>query len=265
MSRIMNIQLHRQGPLIHLEIARPERRNALGTSLARDLSASLDELESIINTTAGDTPTLVITCAATPEAGGPIWIAGGDLKELSELKTEAAGYAYAKTMCDICLRIESLPIVTIMAVDGAAIGGGAEFALAGDLRLATKRSSFDFKQLKVGLATGYGGATRLLEAVGNSRALGWVLLAKRVEAEDALHAGLVHELYDTIDAIKERATFLAAHFAALPRGSITAQKRMLRPHSEERRLQLERELSLFSPLWLNPHHAKVLQAFVGRP
>src|SRR5262249_1671849 len=140
-------------------IARPERGNALGTTVAAELLGALADLGGD-----ADTPRAVVLTAECVSKGSQrTWIAGGDLKELAAIASGREARAYAASLWAFIDGLAKLPMPVIVAVDGAAIGGGAELALAGDLRLATAASTLDFKQLRVGLATGYGSAKRLVD------------------------------------------------------------------------------------------------------
>ncbi len=239
-------------------IERPERLNGLGTTLARELTLALAELRR-----RGVMPrALVLT--ATPVAKGPrrTWVAGGDLKELTELKTGAEARAYATSLSAFIAGLDELPCPVIIAVDGAAIGGGAELALAGDLRLATGASSFEFKQLKVGLATGYGGAGRLVELVGLGKAQAILYRSETLTAGEALALGLVHEVANDDRDLEARCHDLASQLAALSPQAFAAQKAMLwhavRSHPGAARAA---EAELFTRIWRNPEHQRFLSDF----
>ena len=92
------------------------------------------------------------------------------------------------------LRIERLGCPTIAAINGICLGGGLELALACDLRVAAQNSSLGFPEVELAIMPGNGGTQRLARVVGMARALEWILLAKRTNAEEALAAGVVHRV-----------------------------------------------------------------------
>ena len=242
-------------------IARPDRLNGIGTTLAAELAGALAELKA-----RPKLPTaLVLT--ATPVVKGPrrTWLAGGDLKELQELKTGTEARRYAVALSDFLSGLDELPIPVVVAVDGAAIGGGAELALGGDVRLATSASSWEFKQLRVGLATGYGSARRLVELVGLGKAQGLLYRGATVSASEALNLGLVHQVVADEGALREACRTVSAEFALLGPETLAAQKRMFwhATHSHPGAARAA-EAELFTKLWLNPAHARFLAAF-NRP
>lgn len=244
----------------HLEwrIDRPERLNGLGPTLARELADALAELRN------GAAPPRVLVISATPVQKGTrrTWIAGGDLKELSGLMSQGEAWSYAATLSGFAAGLEELPCPVVVAVDGAAIGGGAELALAGDLRLATRASSFEFRQLKVGLATGYGGARRLVELVGLGHAQGLLYRTATVSADEAARIGLVHEVVEGEAALKERLATLTAELASLSPQALAAQKAMLRLATKGHPGAARgAEADLFARVWRNPEHQKYLSDF----
>lgn len=252
------LKIREQGAYLEWRIERPERLNGIGTTLARELAQALAELKR-----GGALPrALVLT--ATPVAKGArrTWIAGGDLKELAELATGADARAYAVSLSAFVQGLEELPSPVITAVDGAAIGGGAELALAGDLRIATVASSFEFKQLKVGLATGYGGARRLVELIGLGKAQGLLYRSATVSSAEALDLGLVHEVVRDDRELEARCDEVASQLAALSPQALSAQKTMLwhavRSHPGAARAA---EAELFTRLWRNPEHQRFLSDF----
>lgn len=264
----MHIQSETNDSLLIWQINRPERRNALGTILSQELWEKTRELQKNLKAwqdAAGDEPppfrALVIKAAPIAGDKAPIWIAGGDLKELNELKTAAEGRKYAETMALVCNALYELPIPVVALMDGLVIGGGIEFALAADLRFATQRTVFHFKQLELGLATAYGSAQRLTQLVGVSRAMDWLLRSKKVSAEMALSAGLVHEVLDRAEDLNDELAECLDHIKSLSPHAVAAQKRML--HADG--IDAERtasELDLFETLWMQEHHKRQLKGFL---
>ena len=139
----------------------------------------------------------MITAAPVEKPKGALWIAGGDLIELAALQDKTEGRRYAGMMSEALRLLRRSGRLVITAVDGAAIGGGAELALAGDIRLATERSYFEFKQLRAGLATGYGSARRLVDLIGLARSERLLYFCEKISAAEAAQLGLVHRLADS--------------------------------------------------------------------
>lgn len=241
-------------------IQRPERFNALGPVIGNELLNAIDELSK--NPELGKKIRMLSISAESAQTKyGPIWIAGGDLKELANLKNAQEAFEYGKTFQAIASKLQALPIPVVFAVNGKAIGGGVEFILGGDLRIATKHSSFHFKQTAVGLATGYGGSTLLKELVGHSRASGWLFMNSTISATEALREGLIHKVVEDESQLDQELSKMAEGFAQQSPEGLAAQKSMLNQNSDERSQSLARELELFKSIWRNPSHEEFLKKY----
>lgn len=234
-------------------IHRPERMNAIGTSIAAELT---DALALARHNPPHGVRALVITAETVVKAQKATWIAGGDLLELAALTEKQEGQAYAATMNRFCSELELLPIPVITFVDGAAIGGGAELALAGDIRLATQRSTLEFRQLKMGLATGYGAASRLCTLIGKAKTQNLLYFCETLSAQEAQALGLVHRVLKSQDDISG----VLNHLGGLDPLALAAQKQMLhlavnrsKDHGIEDRI--------FGKIWRNTTHVTMLNKF----
>jgi enoyl-CoA hydratase/carnithine racemase len=259
--------IHRQtmGSLEVWRISRRDRLNAIGPSIAFELLQYCREIttrtEPLRQSTSvlGEAPrALAIHAEPVPAASGKIWIAGGDLKELATYnQTQAREYAGA--MQEVCQLLEDLAIPVVMSLDGSAIGGGAEFYLAGDIRLATRDSMLDFRQLKVGLPCGFGGTARLSRLVGHAHAQRLLLTTAKIDAHQASTLGIAHTLFDNSDECIKHARHQAEEWSLLSPQAIAAQKRMLRQALPLHATQ--QNLSDFVSVWRNPAHQNFLDSF----
>jgi enoyl-CoA hydratase/carnithine racemase len=240
-------------------VSRPDRLNAIGVSIAKELTDTLELARRQVNT---GIRAVVITAESQTRGDRVVWIAGGDLKELSELSLKREGGDYARSMRLFCEGLEYLPFPVITVVDGAAIGGGAELALAGDVRFATVRSSFEFKQLKIGLATGYGAASRLTELLGKSRAQSLLFFAETLDAEVAHQSGLVHRLI-TSSSVEDIGKAILPILQLEP-AAVFAQKKMLRCASSAAGANHSWSDEIFESIWMNETHSKNLESFKKR-
>lgn len=245
-------------------INRPERANAIGPAIAAEILLLLKAIEHTLSSKKTPKPRVLILRAATQSGQrGRVWIAGGDLKELANL-TPAKGHQYSATMLQVCQRLEQLPIPVIAVLDGAAIGGGAELALAADIRVATAEGSFEFKQLKVGLATGFGGTRRLVDLVGKSHAQHLLLTSATVDAHRSLALGLIHEIIDET-RLDARVDELAQQLTQVDANALNVQKQMLTNAGSKQSETIDRkEQSLFKTLWGKHAHRDFLQRFLKK-
>ena len=177
----MHVDLELDGPLAVITINRPEARNAIAP-------ATMDELDLALAASA-DAQALVIT-----GAGDRAFISGGDLKQLAAIRTEDEALAMAVRMRGICDRIAAFPGPVIAALNGHALGGGAEIAVAADIRVAAADIKIGFNQSALAIMPAWGGAERLAALVGPGRALMLAGAGLLLDAEQALRLGLVDEV-----------------------------------------------------------------------
>lgn len=164
-----------------LTIHRPDKLNALNAKVMRELNDAIGLVES-------DTAIngLVIT-----GSGPKAFVAGADIAELSTLDAET-GTQLSLHGQSVFFRIETLTKPVIALVNGFALGGGCELAMACHLRIATTNAVFGLPEVGLGLIPGYGGTQRLTQLVGKGRALEMMLTAKPIKADQALAWGLVN-------------------------------------------------------------------------
>jgi enoyl-CoA hydratase len=214
-----------------LTIDRPHARNAISLDTMDQLEKALDAAEGA-------------SALAITGAGDRAFVSGGDLKELSKIRTEEDAAAMARRMRSICDRLASFPAPVIAALNGHALGGGAEVAVAADIRLAADDIKIGFNQVALEIMPAWGGAERLAELVGKSRAL---LLAGTGAVLDAAEA----ERIGLIDRVLPRSTFdedwrrVARALSARPAGEI---KRVIDGVSPDE------AVNAFARLWVRDAH-----------
>jgi len=187
------------GEVAIITVDRQEALNALNQDvlfelgLAFDLAASDSEVHA-----------LVITGA------GRAFVAGADIAGLRDLSDSFAGRDTSLGGQDVANTLASLPFPTVAAINGFALGGGLELALAADLRVAAPGARMGLPEVGLGLIPGFGGTQRLPRLIGQSRALDLILTARHVAADEALQLGLVNRVAE--DAL-EAAVALARQAA----------------------------------------------------
>jgi enoyl-CoA hydratase/carnithine racemase len=148
-----------------------------------ELSDALDEVDQ------GSSHVLVLR-----GAGDRAFVSGGDLRDLAGLRTVTQASAMASHMRRLLDRLASLPIPTIAGLNGHALGGGAEVALACDLRFAAADVGMAFNQSQLAIMPAWGGVERLVQLVGRSTALHLLLTGSKVDASQALRMGLIDRM-----------------------------------------------------------------------
>ncbi|MFC2167922.1 enoyl-CoA hydratase/isomerase family protein [Acidobacteriota bacterium] len=166
-----------------LTINRPEKMNALSNQLTAELKTVLDEIELD-----GMLRVLIIT-----GAGDKAFVAGADIQELV-IRDAIIGRKVSKERQDLFLRIENLAVPVIAAVNGYALGGGLELALACSIRICSDRAQFGAPEVKLGIIPGDGGTQRLPRIVGLGRAMEMVLSGDFIDAQEAYRTGLANRV-----------------------------------------------------------------------
>ncbi len=184
-----------------LTINKPEGLNALDTSVLKELSDSLDALEKD-----RDLRVLIVT-----GAGDRAFVAGADIAEMAELTQEEA-VSFARAGHVTMNKLSSFPMPTIAAVNGYALGGGFELALACDLIIASEKARFAFPETGLGITPGFGGTQRLARLAGSMVACDLIFTGRRLNAEQALALGIVAEIAKP-ESLLERAFEIANNIA----------------------------------------------------
>jgi enoyl-CoA hydratase len=168
-----------------ITIDRPDALNALNGELLLELATVFDLLEGDLGVRA-----LIVTGA------GRSFVAGADVTELAPLDDPFAGRETSLGGQDVMNTLAALPFPTIAAINGFALGGGLELALACDLRVASREAKLGLPEVGLGLIPGYGGTQRLPRLIGHGRALDLILTGRHVPADEALLLGLVNRVVD---------------------------------------------------------------------
>lgn len=167
-----------------LTFNRPESLNALSAEVIREFSETL----------ASVTRDKAISVIILTGAGEKAFIAGADIKQMSTL-TPLEASAFAKLGQDVLFALERAPQITIAAVNGFALGGGCEFAMACDLVYAAEHAKFGQPEVNLGIMAGFGGTQRLTRLVGPMKAREILLLGQTFGAEEAAAMGLVARVF----------------------------------------------------------------------
>jgi len=197
-----NLLLERDGPVAILTFSRPKVLNALN-------AATLTELQTALDVFAADDDVRAIVVTG---AGDKAFVAGADINELAAL-TPAQGKEHARHGQRIFDRIEQLGKPVIAAINGFALGGGCELALACTLRVAADTARLGQPEINLGIIPGYGGSQRLPRLVGKGRALEMLLTGDMITAARAYEIGLVNQVVpagELMTAAKKLAHALAS-------------------------------------------------------
>lgn len=223
---------------------RPHKRNAIDQATIDALHALCAELE--------DTPrTLILTGA------DGVFAAGADIAELRDRRADDARRGIN---AHAFVRVAELPMPVIAAIDGYALGGGAELAYAADIRLATPTLKIGNPETGLGILAAAGASWRLKEIVGDARAIELLLTGRTVHAEEALRIGLVSSLHEVADLL-DAAHAVADRIARNDPAATVATKRVFRaPRDQHPAVDLEEQATLFE----SPEKHRRMTAFLER-
>jgi enoyl-CoA hydratase len=204
------------GGLRHVELHRPDRLNAVSDELYADLEPALQAVADD-----EDARVLLLTGA------GRAFCAGADLKAHAQRdRTPAERRAYVWAGQRVCRLLQTMPVPVVVAVQGHAIGAGAEMALSGDVVVVAEDLQLAFPEVALGTFVGGGVSQRLPLLVGPMRARELLLLGRRLAGTEAVAWGLATEAVPA-DALADRARALAEQLAELPPRSVRAMKAAL--------------------------------------
>ncbi|MBV8074634.1 MAG: enoyl-CoA hydratase/isomerase family protein [Candidatus Eremiobacteraeota bacterium] len=229
------------GPIRVVTLERPEVHNAMSERLMDELGTALAEAE------AAGVVAFVVT-----GSGERSFCSGGDLKEFDLLRTREATVAMSLRMQRLARALRRSPLVTIAALNGDAYGGGLEFALAFDLRVAAEHVRLGFLQVTLGITPAWRGVSRLRELAGRSTALALLLTGERFDAKRALSYGIVDRIAEqsALDGALALARGIAAHSPV----AVRTLKAMVDAPAGDDDAALEREAGMFAEAWLSDAH-----------
>jgi enoyl-CoA hydratase len=218
-----------------LVVDRAERLNAFDSSMVVEMSSALTRLND-------DEAVRVVILTG---AGEKAFISGGDVAEMRDLEfADADRFVYAGQ--ELTRQIERMGKAIIAAVNGYALGGGTEIALACDIRIASDRAVFGLPEVTLGLLPGWGGTQRAVRLLGRGLALELILTGRRVTADEALRMGLVNRVVpaaDLMSAAREIAALISSNSPVAVR---QAKKAILRGSDAS----LEQGLTIEAEAWL---------------
>lgn len=220
MSTAPHVRLTVEGDLALLTLDRADAMNAMGRQFAADLEQAVADLR-----TAPAVRAVIVT-----GAGDRAFSVGADIKERAALSADER-WAHAQRLSRAFDAIEALPAPVIAAVNGYALGGGTELALACDLRIASERAELGLTEVRIGVFPGAGGPVRLVRLVGKGRAKLVCLTGRRFPAAEAARLGLV-DLVVPHERLMAEARALAGEIAANGPLAVQAVKRLINAAAE---------------------------------
>ncbi len=195
MSKYSNLQIEVTDQIQTININRPEKLNALNIK-------TIEELKDCIQTAYDDGEVKGIIITGTGEKS---FVAGADIKEIADLN-EVNARKFSENGQEVFELIEKCPKPVIAVINGYALGGGMELALACHLRVASENAIMGLPEVTLGIIPGYGGTQRLSQLVGKGKAFELIMTGEKIDATEAFRLGLVNYVCKSIDLAKTKST-----------------------------------------------------------
>ena len=206
-----HLKIEERGQVAVMTISAPKSLNALNSAILAEIDEYLDEIEG------GAYRCLIIT-----GDGEKSFVAGADISEMASLGAQQ-GETFGKRGADVFRRIETLPMPVIAAVNGFALGGGCELAMACDIRICSDNARFGQPEVGLGIIPGFSGTVRLARLVGMGMAKQLIFTGKPIKADEAMRTGLVNEVVPQAE-LMNRAMEIAKQIAACAPLAVSAAK-----------------------------------------
>ena len=248
----MAVDLSREGRIATITLNRPEALNAFDEAQLRALLDVLRDLREDRE----------IRCAILTGAGDRAFAAGADIKRMQAM-TPGEFEAFGRLGQSAAMAIEGLPQPVIAAVNGFAMGGGCEMALACDIRLASENAVFAQPEVMLGIPPGWGGTQRLPRLVGAGLAAEMIYTGRRVDAAEAHRIGLVNAVYPG-DRLLPEAKAVAEQIAANSPRAVRAAKAAIGAAFGETGKGLKLEVELFAACFGTADQREGVAAFVEK-
>ncbi|MFN3557218.1 MAG: enoyl-CoA hydratase/isomerase family protein [Bacteroidales bacterium] len=248
--QFLNLEI--QDSIAILRINRPEALNALNNQVLENLNKLLRDLSRNKSLRA-----MVLT------GEGKAFIAGADIKELAAMSPSQA-YSFSRLGQQAFLRLEQLDFPVIAAVNGFALGGGCELALACDMRLASSNARFGLPEVSLGLIPGFAGTQRICSRVGYSNGMYLMSTAEIIDAQEAYRMGLVQRICEPSQLL-DQAIEIGKKMAANGRYAIRAVKELaLKSFEADFFNAAELESESFAGLFGKPEATEGMNAFIEK-
>ena len=241
-----------RGNVLWLTVNRPASRNALSRATLAALGSAL--------AAHADHP--LLKAAVVTGSGTQAFAAGGDLKELGVVRTEEEAGSFFDESCDALDQLRGFPVPTVAALNGTALGGGAELAMACDFRVASPDATIGYIQARLAISCGFGGGADLVRLLGPGAALAHGLRAEALGAAEALSMGLVDRVVSQGMTLEEGVHQFLGAMLRHPVQVIRAYKAFATAHRTGQppsvRRALEREC--FVQTWVHADHWQAVEA-----
>ncbi|MGV8145976.1 MAG: short-chain-enoyl-CoA hydratase [Alkaliphilus sp.] len=252
MNQYNNLIFEREGAIAILTMDRPKALNALNKDTLIELSALLDEIKKD-----KEIKVLIIT------GNGKAFVAGADITEMMTM-TAAEGHEWSMFGQRVFDKIEQLPQPVIAAVNGFALGGGCELAMACDIRISSEKAKFGQPEVSLGIIPGFGGTQRLPRLVGLGVAKELLYTGKMIDANEAYRIGLVNKVAPVEELLNEASTLAKQILKPAPYAVQTCKKAVNTGVNTDLSTANEYEATLFGLTFSSDDKKEGMEAFVEK-
>jgi enoyl-CoA hydratase len=245
---------HKDNHIGWITLNRPSVRNAINFEVMEKLSALLNTAKAD-----DDVKVLVITGAGTKS-----FCSGGDLSAFHSLKTEEEAFGMLSKMGKVLDELFFFPKPTAALLNGSAVGGGCEIAAACDIRLARAEAKVGFIQGRLGITTGWGGGSYLLERIGQAEAMDLLYSSSPVTVKQGMDRGFIQ--YVIKGSSKKETDRYLQRYTAQPLGVITSYKTLQLKRFDQQKIKknVQLEIKRCAKLWASDEHHRRVEAFLKK-
>ena len=236
-----------------IKINRPEALNAMNKVVVAELKKAMEDCEEN-----DDVGVIVVT-----GTGDKAFIAGADIKSMQKMSGREA-FEFSREGQEMTMVIENSPKPVIAAINGFALGGGCEIALACDMRIASENAKFSQPGVALGIIPGWGGTQRLPRLIGKGRAIEMITGGKMIDAEEALRIGLVNHVVPQSELLNEALLLAKSIIKNGPAAVAAALKCIHKGYDKDLENGLDIELNAFAELFETDEQREGTTAFVEK-
>ena len=249
MGNLVNAEF--QGRTALVTINQPASLNALSSDILRELNEVIDVLSDNL-----EVRVIILTGA------GRSFVAGADISEMKDMSVCQAN-DYAMLGGKLFQKIETLNKVTIAAINGFALGGGCELAMACDIRIASEKAKFGQPEVGLGITPGFSGIRRMMEVVGEAKAKEYIFSGRMFDAFEAEKVGLVNKVV-SLDTLMDECHKLAEEIASKSFNAVITSKKLMNVTKGDIDRAIEMQSACFADCFNYPDQKTGMNAFVNK-
>lgn len=245
------VTIENQGRIAFITINQPASLNALSSFILRELDGTITAISE------NDETRVIIFTGA-----GRSFVAGADISEMKDMSAAQAN-DYAMLGAKLFQRIETLNKVTIAAINGFALGGGCELAMACDIRIASEKAKFGQPEVGLGITPGFSGVRRMMEIVGEAKAKECIFSGRMFDAFEAEKVGLVNKVVSP-EALMEECHKLAEEIASKSFNAVITGKKLMNAMKGDLDNASKMQSEYFADCFNHPDQKTGMNAFVNK-